>query len=1172
VTAPLDLYGLAQEPPLDLYALVGGGPLERGAVAAALTPAIHLDEAQLYGLEPGNWLYGLAHFEHQACEAGEYCRNPLHPGPCKGWKHMLHSVAPGAYHAYEQQRVAKLNEARKARVKALQDAGQKVPKHLLKEITYPQVPTAPTGTSFKAPTPKEAQAALPATAKEIAEKIALKHADIAVAKAKAGTPLLPTSHKGPPANGAVTDPVLAKQIAGSSIFISKNVSGLGLSAQQKQHAPHHAMGIKLGGIAPDGTVTDDQGHVVGQQIDWHGTPTPDWVHVRTSVQGASGGYRDVAVYRGHLGNAVPGEKVPGKVSGPLAHPDVMHLSDLVKDGESPVMLAKATTAPGVTKDEVAKLPQATQNKIKAALVDAHDKAIPGSGAQSLLAHAHEKLFGEKLHEVPVPPKGAEPSAPATPKTTVPVKNLTTAIIHMLDAEDEAKAGKDPLASLTKTLHHLGQSDVTKAQFELLPPQTQQRIKDFLAQHHHEAPASVDNIAHKLGIEVEKSPTGEPIGAPAAPAMHSMLPGELPESAAPHLKTAHAVAHGTTYATDTKKLAVYGKLTAEEFHALPPATQKKIVADLKKAHDKFLDPKKKNQVLGLMDKFHTSEDVLAEKTQKPLSLHVEDLFSAPTASHVGDAIKHVDKKTYAALPAETRKAIADHLQYLHSKTKGPASKKLLEDAMEHLGISTSGLKAPEAASAGKGADEATAAAHVAAHLAVLKLVGHPVTPWLEKQIKANHAAGVAHADVIAKAAAEDWAADHIGEAIPGKHLTTAQRKAIQQKAQGEFQQMLEQGQTEPPLGGVLDTARVADKGGAPAAQKAKMLAGAAGTETTPQAAPKKTTKATGLGSGAMAKMSPALKQAIATAFKSQSTGSSIHHPPEEVYANLLAIAQRLGKPGKPLSVMQVIRSVDEMHYAKLDPGPENAHRLEDMITAWLKTPEGAAFAATAKPNPATLESLKSVVVPQGNKTPIKVPNVGGPGPYDAKLRPEDFRQYTHGAAIADQNEQMAKLGKTWTGPLIESTQTYTGSGYSAINDWLRGKIAGSPGTAPKHAATLQGGMVPLAHHTRLMRGMGYSGLPSGYQNAEDAKKLVGKVFEDPGFGSTSLSSPFPSKVLLDIEAPAGTMGLYVSQHSSVGPSEEEWLLAAGTRYKVLSVSTDAHGVTRMRVRVVSGKKK
>src|SRR5512143_3705472 len=80
---------------------------------------------------------------HDTCDALVACRNPLHPGPCKGWKHTLHSVSPGAWHQLEGERVRKANERRLKRISDLKSQGKPIPRHLLQEIKPKPAPTHP---------------------------------------------------------------------------------------------------------------------------------------------------------------------------------------------------------------------------------------------------------------------------------------------------------------------------------------------------------------------------------------------------------------------------------------------------------------------------------------------------------------------------------------------------------------------------------------------------------------------------------------------------------------------------------------------------------------------------------------------------------------------------------------------------------------------------------------------------------------------------------------------------------------------------------------------------------------------------------------------------------------------------------------------------------------------
>lgn len=78
--------------------------------------------------------------EHDGCTLTA-CLNPLHPGPCKGWKHTLHQVSPEAWHALEAARVEKANKKRIAKIEELKAKNLPIPKKLLVEIKPKPAPT-----------------------------------------------------------------------------------------------------------------------------------------------------------------------------------------------------------------------------------------------------------------------------------------------------------------------------------------------------------------------------------------------------------------------------------------------------------------------------------------------------------------------------------------------------------------------------------------------------------------------------------------------------------------------------------------------------------------------------------------------------------------------------------------------------------------------------------------------------------------------------------------------------------------------------------------------------------------------------------------------------------------------------------------------------------------------
>lgn len=75
-----------------------------------------------------------------------------------------------------------------------------------------------------------------------------------------------------------------------------------------------------------------------------------------------------------------------------------------------------------------------------------------------------------------------------------------------------------------------------------------------------------------------------------------------------------------------------------------------------------------------------------------------------------------------------------------------------------------------------------------------------------------------------------------------------------------------------------------------------------------------------------------------------------------------------------------------------------------------------------------------------------------------------------------------------------------------------------------------------------------------------KELIGKVFLDKGFMSTSLesNSAFGGDVILEIHAPAGTHGLYVGHISAAGHYEEEVLFDMNQSMRIDFVTRDKFG--------------
>jgi hypothetical protein len=1306
-------------------------------------------------------IYAVMSFEHQGCFEGEFCRNPLHPGPCKGWKHMLHSVAPGAYHAYEQQRVAKLNADRVAKIKAYKDAGQAVPKGLLKEITYAQVPKAPTGTPFVAPTPKEAEQAMPATAKEIAAKLTMKHADIAahkqktlsatidaqhaamanIAQALGTTPLSPKAkakladiHAQTPEGGKVTDhPVLAKTIDTLAGHVMQQNPKLGPDdkAKVKSEIAAHVEAGKPGvpqSVAVAKALTEEKAAVPEDPKGWALAITKpgstDGYKIdkatqlsRETFDAMNKDQQKLVLY--HLGVI--------QKSGTSAHQQ--HASKLIdkftKPAEEPkaavpeVPKAPAASAPsstsvssvavkqatdavtnphssvaqrlaaydGLAKEDVAQLQPGHAKSIEGDLQDQMKLAHVNGFLASKAAEIHAKLFG-----TPTPP-----AAQAAEKFPV-------AHPDMMAALDMAKPASG--AYPAEALHALQKPGANKEEFAKLPKASQDKIVAFLAKNHDAQPVTVQNIGHKLGIPqvdiltphgnaagqaetkatsvshealhqaleaatmgsqlhahakltkiaklnaedyafltaAEKSkivsalaeihanePTWAPVAGqvatglgPKAKSAFDILTAPDTSAMAPHVVAAHDVATGAVQMTDTKKLFVYGKLSAEEFHSLPAPAQAKILDHLEKAHAKFLAPAKKAQVAALAKKFGAPEagatppvDALqlgAPSVAQHVAAHLAALKLAglPTPA----TVKNVITKAHEAHPGQANASIIAHSwaeEHLTGLPLSAAEKTKLEakakaefeqmiaqgdqspvsagvvDTSQHVvsshlpagGLAAAGkataLKVAAGMQGGTGGAGASpvaagtaalAAKHHAGLAAATKIAGGTGTelaPNFEKALISGESGKML--SIVAANTAEKWAKNHLGTYPYGTFpLTKSQHEELTQQAATEIKQMIELGATKPPAGGVL-AATYYNSGPDVLAGLMQHLTHAAQGSSGPGAGGSNGTTGK-LGKGLSITGIPlARKEEILGAFKMQ-PGTQLKDTPEENLQAALNVAHALSGQGggSTLSLTQVLRVVDEQHSKNL--GVTNSGMLEKKITDWLATPAGKAWADKAKPDPAVVSKMTSgLQLPAGVKLKAgkKVQAVGGPGPYDASIPSSKFQLRTVAETHAEQNAYMAKTGEQWTPAQASALETYTYSS-GPMNNYLRGQSSADASTK-QSVIDAQAGMRPLTGYHLLMRGTEFDELPPGFQSAAGAAKMVGKIINEAAFVSTSVDSyGFGGSLRLEIEAGPGTMGAFVEGISHF-QHEKELVLAAGTKLRVISV-TQENGKTIMRVRVVS----
>lgn len=290
------------------------------------------------------------------------------------------------------------------------------------------------------------------------------------------------------------------------------------------------------------------------------------------------------------------------------------------------------------------------------------------------------------------------------------------------------------------------------------------------------------------------------------------------------------------------------------------------------------------------------------------------------------------------------------------------------------------------------------------------------------------------------------------------------------------------------------------------------------------------------------MKPNLEDSVFLSLKTQLyAGMS----PENVYdkfedlwnqvVNLSAWDQGNKKP----SILQLVRAYDKKKAAQL--GIPNGNFYEKKLADYASSPAGKAKIA-AKKNAAELEK---------NLPPLPADSAGY-----SEIGLDESRVMQ---AEATKNEP-------WTGAQKSGLRTYTGSAYRDMNRALReGREKSS--SYYESIKQAQKGMRPSPRKFLVHRGCDFKQFGTG--SYEQALQLIGKKVQDKGFLSTSVGgrSAFSGSVNLEVEIPVGTHGAYVKSISQHG-HENEYLIAAGTKYEVLTVNKTGYQTT-IRVRAIPG---
>jgi hypothetical protein len=278
-------------------------------------------------------------------------------------------------------------------------------------------------------------------------------------------------------------------------------------------------------------------------------------------------------------------------------------------------------------------------------------------------------------------------------------------------------------------------------------------------------------------------------------------------------------------------------------------------------------------------------------------------------------------------------------------------------------------------------------------------------------------------------------------------------------------------------------------------------------------------------------------------KIKANSITLSSPPKNVYDAVQAI--KLSPQGKDLNDLQILRILDEQSAAKF--GVADSHLYEKKVVEWLKTKPGKDWAKGIRPvNP---------------NAPLKI---------DLKEIPRNITEHDEPYSEISRNDAVTLQNtyEPWTPGEKASLRYYTGNNYTEMNNALRGSDYTTKSYVD-HIRKSQAGMRPSTRPLMLYRGTGLDALPgvSKYAKLTDVQKFIGKTVQDKGFMSTSVGGKpaFGGRLLIEFEAPTGTPMAFVD-HISKHPGENEMLLAAGTKYRVIS-AVENNGKIVIRVRIV-----
>jgi 8-oxo-dGTP pyrophosphatase MutT (NUDIX family) len=506
-------------------------------VAAAGTPA----EATLWEL------WTTTPEAHAGCHVSSFCRNPLHPGPCKGWKHHLGLVSPGALHALEKARHEKLEARRKDRVAALEKAGQKVPARLRKPVVYdpaknPYIgPNAGPAVTPGSPnlTPdaaKKAVAAVP-TASDLRKKVDNRRAALPKAPAAPAAPATPTTPH--------------DKAAAIAVDILKHI-GLDPAKAEAGRAGLAATFERDLASGDDKAIRQSAQALVMNLI--------------KKAENDSG----KKLYSGHSTvSAAAEDELVRKLKGDT--------------GPTPVLDALMKSDTDAAHDEALKVKKAALQAKKSA-----------SASKAAATRAANNASSPNIHN----PGGVTPSAPLPAGTAAHVQNAAA-----------VAARTAPRSGLSKT-HVDAYGALSKEDFDKLDPKHQQQIEADLKAAHAKfldpkKQKSVEDIQKKLGL-AGGTPAAKP--APAAPSAAPAAP-KAPSVAAPAAPAAPSAADvskqiGTVAMlgkNHAQRIDLYDSLSNDDIRALSPQQLDAMRGDVLMIAGKSTDPAVRKKAGALYDR-------------------------------------------------------------------------------------------------------------------------------------------------------------------------------------------------------------------------------------------------------------------------------------------------------------------------------------------------------------------------------------------------------------------------------------------------------------------------------------------------------------------------------------------------------------------------------------------